>query len=197
MPNYEYKCTGCGVIREISETIAEMEASRDSKRCIACESPMTKLFSCPTLFTETAFFSKRGEDDGFAKDERGRRMAKSIAQRAGVSTAGKVFMPSLCRQGRVFDPQAWVGDTSDIRRAANAANVNVKGSCVNVQQPPMATEMRPYRVADDIVERKVDETIEKQHGGIVDGKTRQKLRQTVREQITPTNAPLVPHEVVA
>lgn len=197
MPLYEYECTHCGTRRDIMESVAEMEATKDSKRCVACESLMRKLMSTPTLFTETRFFAKRlaKGDDGFGNDHRGRAMAKKLAAEQGVSTAGKIFMPTLVPKGEFFSPKAWVGDAGDIRRAANQANVNVRSSCVNVQQREPGIEMRPYRVADDIVERKVQEAVDDHHGGRVTPKTRATMREAIREQITPPHQSLVPHEV--
>jgi len=194
MPLYEYQCTACGAVAEMFRPIAQRN---DPAFCAKCEGSMQKIFSTPTLFTETAFFGRRGSDDGFGHDNRSRIIARAKARRAGVSTEGKVFMPQLCRKGKPFDPQAWVGDVSDIKRAAAAANVNVKGSIVNIKQPKMAVEMRPYRVADDIVDRKVQDAIADNYGGKVDDKTYRTLKESVRDAITPKNTAMVPHEVLA
>ena len=50
---YEYRCRECGKPYEIVETIAEMEATRDSKRCNECEGLLEKLISTPVLRTDT------------------------------------------------------------------------------------------------------------------------------------------------
>jgi hypothetical protein len=176
------------------ESIAEMESTKNSKRCVVCESVMHKLFSVPTLFTETAYFGRK-KADPFGGDIRTRKLAEAIATRAGVSTVGKTFMPSLCRKGKFLDPQAWVGDASDIRRAATAADMNVNSGFCKVKQPEPVVVERPYRVADDIVESEVEERVEKEYGGRIDPKARRILSETVREEITPKNH-LVPQEVI-
>ncbi len=45
-----------------------------------------------------------------------RQHHEAMARAAGVSTAGKVYMPGLARQNMPGDPMAWVSDHSEFKR---------------------------------------------------------------------------------
>jgi hypothetical protein len=76
----------------------------------------------------------KGTDTGFQKLERQRvnheytsqDMAKihQLAKAAGIPTAGKTYNGQL---GRYTDPHAWVSDTSDVRMAAKAKGLSLRG----------------------------------------------------------------------
>ena len=60
----------------------------------------TGLFIGLGLVTNTAFVA--GRDDGFGKDDRGRRRAYANARAAGINPAGKIYSPQLARPGMGF-----------------------------------------------------------------------------------------------
>jgi len=197
MPVYEYRCKDCGFVHEITETIAQMESTRDSKHCSKCEGKLEKMFSRQVLFTETRYFAdlRRRAGDGFDDDEKSRKKAKEIARRAGVSTEGKTFFPHMCRPGEQFSPTAWVGDAADLRNAAIAAGVGVNSKICKVPAVEKATVERPYQVADDIVERETQMIVDDNFGGNVPAATRSKIKSQVRDDITPSWVGKVEHEV--
>jgi len=197
MPIYEYRCEDCKSIHEITESIAKMEETRNTKQCPCCEGKLKKIFSRIALFTETRYFAelRRRTGDGFGADDVSRKRAKAAAERAGVSTEGKVFFPHLCKEGEQFSPTAWVGDSTDMRNAAIAAGVGIKSNVVNVPGVEKTTIEEPYRVANDIVERETQKVVDDNFGGVVPDATKSKLREQVRETITPSWVGSVEREV--
>jgi hypothetical protein len=91
----------------------------------------------------------KGTDTGFQKLERERvnhdytdkDMAKihQLAQGAGIATAGKTYNGKL---GRYTDPRAWVSDTSDVRAAAKAKGLSLRGQ-VNVENEAKPIKKKP------------------------------------------------------
>jgi len=186
MPNYDYECTACKRRCDILETIAEMEATRNSKRCQACESPLRKLFGAPALITETRFFARLGGDDGFGNNKLSRQLAHIRAERDGISTAGKRFFPEL---------NAWCGDASELRHAAKDAGVGIANHGISAPAPDVVEVERPYRVSDKIVEREVQEIVDREHGGSISHSQLSKLTDTVRNDLTPPDMGNVIDEV--
>jgi len=143
------------------------------------------------LHTDAEFI--RSDDDGFGTDETTRRIAHAQAQAAGISTAGKKYSPQLARGGLKFkDPLAWYGCPEDVRRAVQARGLGVEFSstlAADVPCPGRTEEPAPYRVADDLVEARVDD-LEADHGQFTPSE-RAKVTEQVREQMSPT----VPNEL--
>lgn len=82
----------------------------------------------------------------------------ALAERAGVSVTGKVYNGTLARFPG--DPEAWVSGLGDVRRVCESRGWAAEGA-ITVKAPsdvePVAT---PYRVADDLVERYVEDAID-------------------------------------
>ena len=148
----------------------------------------TGLFIGIGLVTDTSFLA--GRDDGFGKDERGRKQAYANARRLGIDTTGKSWFPSLARKGRGLgrDPDAWVGrkeGRGHIKKVCQKRNWNCEGSVnhkMRVDGP--GPEDVPYRPAEDIVQREVETIVEKEHGGHIGPKKREELTETTRTRLT-------------
>lgn len=80
------------------------------------------------------------------------------AARAGVSTAGKVYIRGLAR--RWADPEAWVSSADDVRDVAKRHNLTVTGA-VNYTPPERDPEPedQDFRLADDIVQEIMEEKV--------------------------------------
>ena len=81
------------------------------------------------------------------------------AEAAGVSTTGKKYLRGLADYPG--DPTAWVGGQSDVLAVAKAKNMTVHGYVehegIKYEGPDPFD--RPYRVADDLIERELDSII--------------------------------------
>ena len=168
MPLYEFSCPECGQRDERFISLAEFDEKVQSQQCVACGQRLRKVFSVPALVSDTGFMSGIASDDGFGKDERGRKMALEKAKAAGVSVAGKRFHPGLCRRGVMFDPQAWYGSRTEVKKKADALGRNVDG-CVT-HRTPVRDEFykkaeAPYECSPDLVKEEVKREIKQKHNG--------------------------------
>ena len=118
-------------------------------------------------------------DDGLT----GSRFAnhyRRMAERAGVSTAGKRYEPTLARFPG--DPRAWCADLDDVKARCVEQGAAVDGA-INYRPPKRDIPPAPYRVADDLVE-----DVAASHYPDLDelppAKRRERLEE-VRERITP------------
>jgi hypothetical protein len=110
--------------------------------------------SFPGLKTDSIFNEGRfSGDSGRISVEQ--QWLRAKAEEAGVSTAGKYYMRGLA--DFPGDPTAWVSDRSDVLRIAKAKNMTVHGY---VEHQAREVEPTPdVPLADDIVEREVDEVM--------------------------------------
>lgn len=179
MPLYEYRCDKCGAIEE------RMHAAkvRAWLTCPACgHEPMTWQFPAPALLTNTEFMANR--DDGFGSRNRERKRAYARARAAGVNPTGKTYMPGLADS--LYDPKAWINDNSDVARLCRQQGRACEGCGIHVKAPQRIDppEPKPYRVADDIVERETSKAAVE--FGKLSVKERRQLKKETRERITPT-----------
>lgn len=92
-------------------------------------------------------FSKRENDRMRALDDGQREDIASLAKKSGISTHGKTYNGQL---GGYTDPMAWVSDTSDVKKAAIAKEMDIDGMVkVNAYRGPR----KKTRLAKDIVDR--------------------------------------------
>ena len=82
----------------------------------------------------------------------------ALADKAGVSVVGKVYNGTLARYPG--DPEAWVSDLGDVKRRCEERGWGCEGAITVKAAPAGDAEPQPYRVADDLVERYVDEAID-------------------------------------
>ena len=189
MPIYKYQCLDCGNRSERLETYAEMLLHRETLRCNRCEGKLKYVFGVPAIVTESTFIAPLG--DGFgdtpgARKHRRRALAKAKA--AGVSTAGKVYFPQLCRPGVPCDPMAWIpaaNARAEIRKRCEQMNYAAEGDISVKQREPLVDPFEgPYKVDDKIVEKEVDKIVAKEYGDKVSEKKRQELIEATSERLS-------------
>jgi len=102
------------------------------------------------------------------QNERLRKYYQANAEKAGISTVGKRYMPQLVRPGMAggIDPEAWVPEMEGaayIKRVCRKRGWSSEGR-VEVAGRECATPEKktPYRPANDIVERCVNQQIAKE-----------------------------------
>ena len=179
MPLYEYACEDCKVRSNELRGVPQRHAPL---RCAACKGSMKLLM--PTRFalkTDTTFLAGvRG--DGCRNDAT-RKALRANAKRMGVSVSGKQYDGRVARfRG---DPMACY-DT----RAEAAAAVARTGQCsaeLGVKPRPDETTGKPYRLADDIVEKRVQKIADQEHGGTLTKKQHDNLSAEVREKHEPAD----------
>jgi hypothetical protein len=89
------------------------------------------------------------------RDMAERMIAK--AKRAGVQIQGKWYMSGLADARGVADPEAWVGDISDIKRVAVKRNLNVHG--IVEHQGTLAPPPPEKPLSDRLVRESVHEML--------------------------------------
>lgn len=178
MPLYEYQCEDCGKRLELVQSVADMEREKNRLRCV-CEGRLKKLVSVPAAIRGTYSDFWRDRDDGFRGNDKFRKRAYARARKAGVSTAGKTFIPQLCRDGVPFDPLAWVSDQSDVKARCAALNLSANGN-VKHKARPIEQKPQPYRVAEHVVEQHVTQRIGRNY---VPAKERRDLKETVAKEL--------------
>ena len=177
---YEYACTDCGRIVEIVESVAEMEATRETKRCQFCEGRLAKLFSIPSLNTDTTFQKGIRRCDGFI-DPRDRIRAHQLARKMGINIAGKRYDGELARFPG--DPLACYGDQAEARAICR----RMKRGCANLGvAEPEPEPPKPYAVAEDIIENHAREKVITEHGGSVPMKQYKKIKEELRHRLKGT-----------
>lgn len=180
MPMYDYTCTVCGHTDEMFRT---MEHRNDPAFCAKCEGAMTLQFVAPRALRTDTQFQAGFHGDGCA-NELMRRQLQANAKRLGVNIQGKRYDPRLAKFPG--DPFACYGTVQEARKCVARAGQGSEE--LGVKPPVDETTGKPYRVADDIVERHAREEVIDKHGGTV---TRQKwnaIKEEVRERITPKQA---------
>lgn len=81
-----------------------------------------------------------------------RRMVRE-AQAAGINTSGKFYMGGLADKRAHLDPMAWVDSVADVKRVAQARDLEVRG-VVNYT-PPDKPPPESKDLADDILRENV------------------------------------------
>jgi len=186
MPTYQYRCQDCANELEKLQSHAEMTEDADRLRCATCEGRMKRVFGVPAIVTDTTFSA--GRDDGIGDDDFKRRFAHAAARRAGVNPNGKTYYPGLCAPGKPYDPQAWVSHDSargEISKRCKELNYAAEGDITVAQREPETDPNEgPYKVADKIVQREVNEIVAKEHGGDVTPKKRADLVEATSERMS-------------
>ena len=139
----------------------------------------TLSFGLCGLDTDTTFMANRG--DGVQCGNAAKKQAYAAARTAGVSPDGKTYCPGLAQKRH--DPEAWIGSKADVKRVCESRGYDCEGS-VNVKHRATDIVPDPYRVADDLVERQVEKTIE-QNDLRPTPKQRQDLTEAAAEKLMP------------
>jgi len=152
---YVYRCWKCKKRHKIAQ---DSDRERTDLKCMACGRSLLRVNSAPGLVTDTTFMA--GRDDGFGTNEWGRKRAREKAKAAGVNVEGAVYCPELCPPGESLSPKAWVRGRSDVVKKARELGYGVQGA-VNAPAPEVEPqEKKPYRVNDEIVDRRVKRKLE-------------------------------------
>jgi len=138
----------------------------------------------PYLSTNTTFV--RGQGDGFM-DDYSRRRGYAYARRYGINPTGKIFVGSLVEPGRPpFAPEGWVdaGDAKDqIKRRLEKQGRGADGMVKVKPREREPINTGPYRPDSALVNDKVDEIVEREHGGKVAPKKRRDLFEATSEKL--------------
>jgi len=144
---------------------------------------MSKLISVPSLLgTDTRFF--QGHNDGLGDDQYSRTMLRRNAAKMGISIAGKKYFPQLCPKGETMHPFACAGTQAEIKEKLAILGRGAEGG-INVPCPQQEHEPKPYRVADDIVEKEARLIARQNKMKKVGPKEKAALMEQVRKRITP------------
>lgn len=132
-------------------------------KCPKCGRVLFRVEKGPNVSTDTTFMAGSHVDDGFGTNEWSRKQARAKAKAAGVDINGARYCPQLCPQGESLSPKAWVRGKADVKRRCQELGVGCEGS-VKVPEPSHEfAEPKPYRVADSIVNDRVQREIEGKH----------------------------------
>lgn len=94
-----------------------------------------------------------------------------------------VYIPQLARFPG--DPEARVTSKSDIRKLMERRGWSCEG-LVDCDRLRLSGPPERYEVADDIVQRKVEDVIEREHGGKVSEAKRRELMEQWKERMSGT-----------
>lgn len=174
MPLYNYQCNQCGDFTEMFRSMGRRNAKA---KCEECNGNLVLVFEAPrALRTDTEFQAKfRG--DG-CRDEATRRKLNENARRRGINISGKKYDGRLAKYWG--DPEACYGSMSEARRVVERAGESSEELGVKARE----VAPQPYRLADDIVERYVDEVVRDEP---VTPKKRAELRTEMREKHSPSD----------
>lgn len=141
------------------QRIASIEAEMDAEGIRHIYDHLTSQGESPTMASMLASMKapgswNTGKDFSKRENERMRSLSEdqrdeiaSLAKDAGISTHGKTYNGQL---GGYKDPMAWVSDTTDVRNAAIAKEMDIDGMVkVNGYRGPR----KKVRLAEDIVNR--------------------------------------------
>jgi hypothetical protein len=136
------------MIMPVSIALADKEVQDHYKKVLAQGhgerwAEMIALQQPPgTKGTDRAF--QQGRLDGNWMDDmpvhQAQRMVRE-AKAAGISIAGKQYVSGLADKRGHMDPMAWVSDTSDVKKVAQARNLTVTGA-VNHQGHEQAPDRK-------------------------------------------------------
>ena len=113
-----------------------------------------------TRLTDQFFWSGRCNNHGIEGPDWLRTRTIDAAKKAGVSIAGKVYMPTLADKRGPGDPSAWVGDTGELLAVCRRQNRDCELGY-------KAREVEPapdIPLADDIVQETMQEYLQRDPG---------------------------------
>lgn len=124
------------------------------------------------LSTDTTFLAGRG--DGLPGGRRGNAKAIRKARQQGVS--GGFYSEQLGQ---------WITSKEDVKRICQEKGHGCSGLVnVPIREPETDPHDKPYKVADDVVQREVARVVEKEHDGKISKKKRADLTEATRERMT-------------
>ena len=130
-----------------------------------------------TKGTDTAWMAGRHADPVPGATDMQKRWYLARAKRAGIPTAGKVFMSQL---GSAENPEAWVGGLDDLKAVAKKNNLGIRINDETVVKQGELVAPKPVPLAESIIKRRMKEHLAE--------KPDQDKRQ-LREKIIHEHAP--------
>lgn len=111
-----------------------------------------------TTGTDRAFWQGREFGGAQFQDQPlvGRHHLK-LAEEAGVNVAGKIYNGTAARFPG--DPEAWVSDLGDVKSLCERRGWGCEGALTVAAPRDVEPVLSPYRVADDLVERYVEDAL--------------------------------------
>lgn len=107
-----------------------------------------------------------------------------IAKKAGIDTAGKVYVGGL---GKYNDPRAWVSDTSDIRRVAEERGLEIDGAIkIKGREVPPPKQVP---LAEDLVQKQMAKYVKADPKLAENVKRSSKARAELRERVIEKHTP--------
>lgn len=134
--------------------------------------------------TDTTFMLGSHIDDGLNAQNRAHHLARARA--AGVSTAGKRFIPQMVPEGDYGSPEAWVGGRQDVKDHCERTGDGCEGGIgmtVPAREQPPEPEMPA--VAPDIVNEEVVRIVREEAGGTLPTRELRDLKEKVAADLAP------------
>lgn len=161
MPMYDYQCE-CGR----RDDVLCRAGQKPQVKC-ECGKNMKRIFSVPSIVTDSTFMANRSSDY-LDNNPAAARNAMQLAKQQGVCTGhGHFYSTQL---------QKWIGSRDDVkseceRQGRGCEEMGVKG---------VKSEPGPYKVAEDIVDEHAENTVIREHGGRVSVKKYEEIKQDLR-----------------
>lgn len=139
----------------------------------------------PALRTDVSFLQGHSNGNQFAKNPKQGAAYAARAKRAGVSTQGKIYLHGLARYPG--DPEAWVGDRSDVSRVLERRNWSARGVVSRTSREPENPPVLgcPGGVAEDILDSEVDSIVQQEPEAAPTHKERVALKEKLRAKRRP------------
>jgi hypothetical protein len=136
----------------------------------------------PALKTDALLFEGHHNGNQFQDSPSTGDFYKQAAQRAGVSTAGKIYLGTLANFPG--DPRAWVSDRHDVQKVLEERGWGCSGAVSRKVDDLPSTESHPG-VADDIVDDEVDRLTTKNPDLAPTPKEKLELKEKIKGERTP------------
>jgi hypothetical protein len=142
--------------REAEETRKKLEAKGVSPKL----ADMLAHRKAPALKgTDTQFWKEHGDNHGIEGGALHRRHVIQKAKAAGISIAGRKFIGQLADGRGAADPQAWVMDTTDIKRICEERGYGCEGAVTvaasHVERPEVGSRLGWDLVDSDVMNKRV------------------------------------------
>lgn len=143
------------------------------------------VFPVVAIQTDSTFMSGSHIDDGLNAQNRDHHLARARA--AGVSTAGKRFIPQMVPEGDWGSPEAWVGGRQDVKDHCERTGDGCEGGGVGMTVPAREQPPEPEMpaVAPDIVTEEVVRIVREEAGGTLPTRELRDLKEKVAADLAP------------